>query len=358
MVRMASFGLCVAFALFMAACGDDSSSDSIVSPNDELSSEADSAGISSSSKKSSSSVKKESSSSKKVSSSSKGSSSSNKKDSSSSEKVSSNGDDDSSSSEEVSSSGKAESSSVKENSSSSAESKSSSSVASSSSAKIEVSSSSMTKQDSIRAELGTCDSSIVDSVGKFGDLYYICKANKWNVATHLDYNTYRWPAGEDGEARKGSVDTSYCYVFDKDLGNTWRDGDPTECRLGLGGCTLSQKDSLKKGSTGWWYKCEGHQIWITADVLDTALGVACTEGNSGKLVKTDSASYICRNKHWTTPTRQEIDTYGQECDEVGKTLTETESGDEYYCSENGWQRVTLSSWNYPAEIRRRFVFGA
>ena len=249
MFRVAPFGLCAAFALFMVACGDDSSS-SPANGDEEMSSEAET-DVSSSSKKASSSSKKLSSSSKKVSSSSKGISSSGKATSSSSKKVSSSSKAESSNSK-ASSSSKGQSSSSKGKdgeSSSSAKINSSSSVVSSSS-----------QMDALELELGVCDSSIADSLAQYKQShdFYICKNNKWEEVTEqIVYDTYKWPAGDDGDAKKGNVDTYLCYVFDKTEGNVWRLGNMEDCSLGLGGCTMLRTDTLLKGSDSDFYKCDG-----------------------------------------------------------------------------------------------------
>ena len=153
------------------------------------------------------------------------------------------------SSSEKSSESRSSSSSNKVNSSSSVTQISSGNTSSSSSKKIESSSSktasssstnalssSSDKQESI---LGYCSVAIADSVGLVGSTYYICKSGKWEEASVIEYDTYKWSAGEDGEIRKGNV-TDSIYVFFKyddyvtKKNNVWRLADSIE-RV-LGGC--------------------------------------------------------------------------------------------------------------------------
>ena len=346
MFRVAPFGLCAAFALFMVACGDDSSS-SPANGDEEMSSEAET-DVSSSSKKASSSSKKLSSSSKKVSSSSKGISSSGKATSSSSKKVSSSSKAESSNSK-ASSSSKGQSSSSKGKdgeSSSSAKINSSSSVVSSSS-----------QMDALELELGVCDSSIADSLAQYKQShdFYICKNNKWEEVTEqIVYDTYKWPAGDDGDAKKGNVDTYLCYVFDKTEGNVWRLGNMEDCSLGLGGCTMLRTDTLLKGSDSDLYKCDGtNKKWKAASDTDILLGKGCSKTSEGNVVLHDTTYYACRYNGWKKATAFEVETYEQECSakDVGKTLKGSIFGDEYYCGESGWLSVTRWSWEYPVEKR-------
>ena len=65
----------------------------------------------------------------------------------------------------------------------------------------------------IEANLGGCVSAIADSVGKVGSTYYICKSGSWTTATALEYDTYKWSAGKDGDSKVGSVNAGNCYVL-------------------------------------------------------------------------------------------------------------------------------------------------
>ena len=66
----------------------------------------------------------------------------------------------------------------------------------------------------VEGKLGGCVSAIADSVGKVGTTYYICKSNKWVEASALEYDTYHWSAGKDGDSKIGGVNTNNCYVYE------------------------------------------------------------------------------------------------------------------------------------------------
>ena len=65
----------------------------------------------------------------------------------------------------------------------------------------------------VEGKLGGCVSSIADSVGVVSGTYYICKNNAWTKATAIEYDTYRWAAGNDGEVKSGSINKNYAYVY-------------------------------------------------------------------------------------------------------------------------------------------------
>ena len=66
----------------------------------------------------------------------------------------------------------------------------------------------------VEGKLGGCVDAIADSVGKVESVYYICKSRKWLDAGALEYDTYKWAAGKDGDSKYGSVNTEKCYVFE------------------------------------------------------------------------------------------------------------------------------------------------
>jgi len=105
----------------------------------------------------------------------------------------------------------------------------------------------------IEAELGGCVTAIADSIGKVANTYYICKKGEWTEAEEIEYDTYRWEDGEDGDARPGNVYSSVCYVYDDDA---WRRGDGLDCSLGFGGCT-EQRLNEEQTKDGKKYVCSG-----------------------------------------------------------------------------------------------------
>lgn len=69
--------------------------------------------------------------------------------------------------------------------------------------------------------LGGCVTAIQDSVGKVGNSYYICNHNptKWNVATVLQYDTYKQICSEFGQIVHGNVNADYAYFC---YGDEWK----------------------------------------------------------------------------------------------------------------------------------------
>lgn len=114
--------------------------------------------------------------------------------------------------------------------------------------------------DEIEAVLGGCVKATADSVGKAGNTWYICKGGEWAEAKQIEYDTYRWEAGKDGDAKQGDVYSSVCYVYD---GDAWRQGSYEDCSLGFGGCTKARKNE-EQTKDGKKYVCSensGNYYW-------------------------------------------------------------------------------------------------
>lgn len=162
----------------------------------------------------------------------------------------------------------------------------------------------------VEAKLGGCVSAIADSVGKVGSTYYICKSNRWVEASAIEYDTYRWATGKDGDSKPGSVNTNNCYVYEN---SAWRKGNVNDCSLGLRGCTALRKDTVGLGSDNAWYKCVS-QIWRTATDIekDTATwgaGEFDGEIRAGQINTTTYYIYGISNNAWRNATTIEKDTY-------------------------------------------------
>ncbi len=106
--------------------------------------------------------------------------------------------------------------------------------------------------DEIEAVLGGCVKATTDSVGKAGNTWYICKDGEWTEAKQIEYDTYHWEAGKDGDTRHGDVNSSVCYVYD---GDAWRQGSDEDCSLGLGGCTKARLNEESEANNGEKYVC-------------------------------------------------------------------------------------------------------
>ena len=73
--------------------------------------------------------------------------------------------------------------------------------------------------DDVEKTLGGCVAAIQDSVGKADDSYYICNPRKWNVATALQYDTYKQKCSEFGQIVHGNVNTGSTYFC---YGEEWK----------------------------------------------------------------------------------------------------------------------------------------
>lgn len=162
----------------------------------------------------------------------------------------------------------------------------------------------------VEAKLGGCVSTIADSVGKVGSTYYICKSNKWVEASALEYDTYRWVAGKDGDSKPGSVNTNNCYVYENSI---WRNGGAKDCSLGLRGCTTLRQDTVGLGADNIWYKCVSKN-WRTATNIEkdtTTWGAGDFDGEvrAGQINKTSYYIYGISSNAWRNATTIEKDTY-------------------------------------------------
>ena len=161
----------------------------------------------------------------------------------------------------------------------------------------------------VEGKLGGCVSAIADSVGKVDTSYAICKSNEWVLAHALEYDTYHWSAGKDGDSKYGSVNTEICYVFED---KAWRYGNANDCSLGLRGCTTLRQDTVGLGSDEVWYICDS-KSWRDATNIekDTATWGAGNDGEvrAGQVNKTIYYIYETSKKAWRNATTYEKDTY-------------------------------------------------
>lgn len=194
----------------------------------------------------------------------------------------------------------------------------------------------------IEAKLGGCVGAIADSVGKVGSTYYICKSNRWVEASAIEYDTYRWTAGKDGDSKPGSVNTNNCYVYENSV---WRSGNTADCSLGLRGCTALRQDTVGKGSDKVWHICDTKSwrnattyekdtygwvtgidgeikkgnvtdtiyvfdktIWRVTSNVEAKLG-GCVSAIADSIGKVGSTYYICRSNKWVEASALEYDTY-------------------------------------------------
>lgn len=227
----------------------------------------------------------------------------------------------------------------------------------------------------------------------------ICKNGDWAEASDIEKDTYQWKDGEYGEVKKGDL-TDKSYTFDGAKGE-WRDA--TDIEAALGGCTDSRAHDVTNNAGEFgssWYLCKSHSWevtevgdvdlqgfpdtldgalkaglysgrmykydevrdeWIRASEYDTTLSLgACTEKRSAEVAKSpkDNRYYVCRSiSGWGLARPIEYDTYGIECDQVGKMVNgKVNTNYLYYCPEgyleNQWVDFTNGwEWFVPIELR-------
>jgi len=211
----------------------------------------------------------------------------------------------------------------------------------------------------IENNLGACVASREGVVDLSGSTYYICKSGSWTTATVLEYDTYGWTAGTEGEVKPGSVISTNHYVFEN---GAWR-ASANDVEYSLGACVISREGVVDlSGST--YYICKSGS-WATATVLEydtygwtngtigevkkgnvtdtyytyngTSWVVAerenaigpCTTNNTGVVEEYNNIYYICKSNSWQTATVLEYDT----CGWTSGTMGEVKKGnvtDTYY----------------------------
>ncbi|WP_405333034.1 fibrobacter succinogenes major paralogous domain-containing protein [Fibrobacter sp.] len=224
----------------------------------------------------------------------------------------------------------------------------------------------------VESKLGGCVSVIADSVGIVDGSYYICKSNKWVESSVVEYDTYHWAAGRDGDCKWGSVNTKNCYVYEKDA---WRSGDEYDCSLGLRGCTALRQDTVGKGSDKVWLICRSRRwveasaveydtfgwkdstdgaikkgnetdcyyvfdktAWRAASNVESTLG-GCTNAIADSVGKVDMTYYICKSNVWAEASVTEYDTYRWSAgtdDEV--RLGNVISSNHYVFEDGSWRK--------------------
>ena len=156
----------------------------------------------------------------------------------------------------------------------------------------------------VEAKFGACIADIVDSVGNVGSTYYICKSDGWTTATVIEYDTYGWSTGKDGDSKAGKVNANNCYVYES---NAWRSGNSNDCSLGLRGCTTLRQDTVGLGSDNTWYICE-NKIWRNATSIEiNTYGWACLDSNEGemKIGLKQKTYFVCEDNAWREATLTE-----------------------------------------------------
>ena len=153
----------------------------------------------------------------------------------------------------------------------------------------------------IENNLGACVTSRLSEVSKFGNEYYTCKTSGWVLSTALEYDTYQWTAGTDGEVKPGSVISSNHYTY---ADGAWR-ATTNDMEYEYGACVTS-KDGEKHIQSGKYYICKSGS-WNVATVLEyDTYGKAClTDGTIVSGEVETSNKYVCDANSFRVANEQE-----------------------------------------------------
>ncbi|MDO4946362.1 MAG: FISUMP domain-containing protein [Fibrobacter sp.] len=158
--------------------------------------------------------------------------------------------------------------------------------------------------DPLQTLFQKCDSTKIGMIllDTLSNLYKICRESGIDDATALEYNTYQWEDGVDGDVKMGSVNTTYYYVWDSDE-SAWR---------------------------------------ASASTQESDLG-ACTQTIEGVLKTYGSTYYTCHSRTWTLSTDLEIDTYGWEAGTDGELkIGSVNTRNCYIYSVDSWQATATT----------------
>ncbi len=138
-------------------------------------------------------------------------------------------------------------------------------------------------------------------VSKIDDTYYICKSEKLVEASVLEYDTYGWMAGTDGNVKAGSVDTNNYYIYKEEK---WQVASSIE--KDLGGCTISRDGVVGKSGDDY-YICKSKE-WAEATVLEyDTYGMVCeTDGSIVGGFVVPANKYVCDVNAFRTANEQEV----------------------------------------------------
>lgn len=148
---------------------------------------------------------------------------------------------------------------------------------------------------------------------------------KWSIATELQYDTYQFGVGKDGEVRKGKVNTDKYYVYEN---GAWR-SSKNEVENTLGAC-VTNKDGEKQILSNRYYICENNS-WKQISAEEYGLGF-CTSFNEGLVKDLNGTFFVCKLEKWEKASVLEYDTYGLTCPEDGSiVLGLVNFGKRYVC---------------------------
>ena len=183
------------------------------------------------------------------------------------------------------------------------------------------------------SNLGTCSSVNENEISKYENTYYICRSNVWVEASVLEYDTYRWESGIEGEVKEGSVVATNHYVYENGV---WRE-TADEVEYNIGACVTS-RDGEKKILSGQYYICH-ETYWDNVSEVVYNLGY-CSSSRTGAVLAYEGVYYTCKSNAWTKSTSLEYNTYGKVCLTDGSIVSgEVNPENKYVCSANQFREA-------------------
>lgn len=185
--------------------------------------------------------------------------------------------------------------------------------------------------------LGLCTEARNGEIGKIDTTYFICDSKNWRKATVLEYDTYQFGAGNDGEVRTGKVNENKYYVYEN---GAWR-ASASEIENNLGAC-VSIRESEKHQLNGKYYICE-NKVWREITATEYGLGY-CTTAKNGIVEKLNDVYYICKSEKWNVATVLEYDTYGWTAGTEGEIKAGSVNANNYYIyKDSKWQETSIGT---------------
>ena len=188
----------------------------------------------------------------------------------------------------------------------------------------------------IENNLGACVLSREGEVGKSGNSYYICKNKTWTTATALEYDTYGWNVGSEGDVKVGSVNTDKYYVYENGV---WR-ASASEIENDLGACVISREGEVgESGNT--YYICK-NKVWVISPSSSSSAKISSSsssqnavdpstvikgtmtdsrDGQTYKTVKIGSQNWMAENLNYKTADSYCYSNNASNCSKYGRFYT-------------------------------------
>lgn len=187
--------------------------------------------------------------------------------------------------------------------------------------------------------LGLCTEARNGEIGKIDTTYFICDSKNWRKATVLEYDTYQFGAGNDGEVRTGKVNEDKYYVYEN---GAWR-ASASEIENNLGACVASRLNEVgKSGNTYYTCKTSG---WTKSTALeyDTYGWEPGTEGAVKPGSVNTSNHYVYENGAWRASKNDVEYNYGA-CVTIREGEKHPLNSKYYICENKAWKEITATEY--------------